>query len=71
VGSLNRENTSKKRVLAYLRIAMRLEEEAIERYTGHIEKIENPDINTLLEGIRRNEERHLQTINDNIKLFEK
>ncbi len=50
---------------------MRLEEEAIERYTGHIEKTEDPDINALLEGIRRNEERHLQMIDDEIKLFEK
>ncbi len=69
--SLNRETTSKKRVLAYLKVAMRLEEEAIERYTGHIEKIENPDINAILEGIRRNEERHLQMLNGKIKLFEK
>lgn len=68
---MSRETMSKKRVLAYLRVAMRLEEEAIERYTGHIEKTENPDINALLEGIRRNEERHLKMINDNIKLFEK
>ncbi len=68
---MSRETTSKKRVLAYLRVAMRLEEEAIERYTGHIEKTEDPDINALLEGIRRNEERHLQMIDDEIKLFEK
>ncbi|NIW14016.1 MAG: hypothetical protein GWN31_08805 [Candidatus Thorarchaeota archaeon] len=58
-------------MFAYLRVAMRLEEEAIERYTSHIEKIENPDINALLEGIRRNEERHLKMINDKIKLFQK
>ncbi len=50
---------------------MRLEEEAIERYTGHMEKTENPEINALFEGIRRNEKRHLQIISDNIKLFEK
>jgi len=65
-----RETTSKKRVLAYLRVAKRLEEEAIKRYTGHIEKIKNPDINALLEGIRRNEERHLQMINENMEIFE-
>lgn len=68
---MSRETTSKKRVLAYLRVAMRLEEEAIQRYTSHIEKIENTDINALLEGIRRNEERHLKMINDKIKLFQK
>ena len=34
-------------------------------------KTENPEINALLEGIRRNEKRHLQMISDNIKLFEK
>jgi len=50
---------------------MRLEEEAIERYTEHIEKTENPEINALLEGIRRNEKRHLQMLNENMKLFEK
>jgi len=58
-------------VVAYLRAAMRLEEEAIERYTEHIEKTENPEINALLEGIRRNEKRHLQMLNENMKLFEK
>ncbi|UCH70208.1 MAG: hypothetical protein JSV29_08285 [Candidatus Bathyarchaeota archaeon] len=68
---MSRETTSKNRVLAYLRAAMRLEEEAIERYASHIEKIGHPDINALLEGIRRNEKRHLQMINGNIKLFEK
>jgi rubrerythrin len=53
---------STKRVLSYLRIAKKLEEEAIERYTDHIKKIENPEINALLEGIRRNEERHLRML---------
>ena len=66
-----RETTSKKRVLAYLRVAKRLEEEAIKRYTEHIEKIQNPDVNALLEGIRRNEERHLKMINENIEILEK
>ena len=68
---MSRETTSKKRVLAYLRVAVRLEEEAIKRYTDHIEKIENPDVNALLEGIRRNEERHLRMLNENMKLFQK
>ena len=68
---MSRETTSKKRVLAYLRVAMRLEEEAIKRYTDHIEKIENPDVNALLEGIRRNEKRHLRMLNENMKLFKK
>ena len=66
-----RKTTSKKRVLAYLRVAKRLEEEAIKRYTEHIKKIKNPDLNALLEGIRRNEERHLQMINENIEILEK
>jgi len=68
---MSRENASIKRVLAYLRIAIKLEEEAIRRYTGHIENIKNPEINALLEGIRRNEERHLRTLTENMELFEK
>jgi len=65
------ENASTKRVLAYLRIAIKLEEEAIRRYTSHIEIIKNPEINALLEGIRRNEERHLKMLTENVKLLEK
>ena len=68
---MSRETSSKKRVLAYLRAAIKLEEEAIRRYEDHIAKIENPEVNALLEGIRRNEERHLQMLNENMKLFEK
>jgi len=67
---MNRETTSKKRMLAYLRVAINLEEEAIKRYTDHIEKIGSPEVNALLEGIRRNEERHLRMLNENMKLFE-
>jgi rubrerythrin len=65
---ISRETSSKKRVLAYLRIAIKLEEEAIRRYDDHITRIENPEVNVLLEGIRRNEERHLRMLNANMKL---
>lgn len=68
---MSRENASTKRVLAYFRIAIKLEEETIRRYTGHIENIKNPEINALLEGVRRNEERHLRMLTENMKLFEK
>ena len=68
---MSSETASKKRVLAYLRIAIKLEEEAIKRYADHIEKIENPEVNALLEGIRRNEERHLRMLDENMKFFEK
>ena len=68
---MSRVTSSKKRVLAYLRAAIKLEEEAIKRYEDHIAKIENPEVNALLEGIRRNEERHLRMLNENTKLFEK
>jgi len=68
---MSRETASKKRVLAYLRVAIKLEEEAIKRYEDHIAKIENPEVNALLEGIRRNEERHLRMLNENMKLFKK
>jgi rubrerythrin len=68
---MSHETASKKRVLAYLRVAIKLEEEAIKRYEDHIAKIENPEVNALLEGIRRNEERHLRMLNENMKLFKK
>ena len=68
---MSSEIASKKRVLAYLRVAIKLEEEAIKRYEDHIAKIENPEVNALLEGIRRNEERHLRMLNENMKLFKK
>ena len=68
---MSSETASKKRVLAYLRVAIKLEEEAIERYEDHIAKIENPEVNALLEGIRRNEERHLRMLNEKMKLFKK
>jgi len=68
---MSSETASKKRVLAYLRVAIKLEEEAIERYEDHIAKIENPEVNVLLEGIRRNEERHLRMLNEKMKLFKK
>ena len=68
---MSRETASKKRVLAYLKVAIKLEEEAMKRYEDHIGKIENPEVNALLEGIRRNEERHLRMLNENMKLFKK
>lgn len=68
---MSNETTSRKRVLAYLKFAIKLEEGAIKRYANHIEQIKNPDINTLLEGIRRNEERHLKMLTDSMKLQEK
>ena len=68
---MSRETASKKRVLAYLRMAIKLEEEAIERYGDHIARIENPEVNALLEGIRRNEQRHLRILNENMKPFKK
>jgi rubrerythrin len=66
---ISRETSSKKRVLAYLRAATKLEEEAIRRYGDHIARIENPEVNALLEGIRRTEEKHLRMLNENMKLF--
>ena len=66
---VSRKTTSMKRVLAYLRIAKKLEEEAIERYKDNIEKIENPEVNALLEGIRRNEERHLRMLDQAFRLM--
>ena len=66
---MSRKITSMKRVLAYLRIAKKLEEEAIERYKDNIEKIENPEVNALLEGIRRNEERHLRMLDQAFRLM--
>ena len=68
---MSRETSSKNRALAYLRVATKLEEEAIRRYGDHIVKIENPEVNALLEGIRRNEERHLRMLNETMKLFKK
>ena len=68
---MSSEIASKKRVLAYLRVAIKLEEAAIKRYEDHIAKIENPEVNALLEGIRRNEERHLRMLNENMKFFKK
>jgi rubrerythrin len=68
---MSRATSSKMRALAYLRVAMKLEEEAIKRYEDHIAKIENPAVNALLEGIRRNEERHLRMLNEKMKLFKK
>ena len=70
-GIMSHETAPNKRVLAYLRAAIKLEEDAIKRYTDHIEKIENPEVNALLEGIRRTEERHLRMLNENMKLFKK
>lgn len=67
VNCVSHKTVSAKRVLSYLRIAEKLEEEAIKRYTDHIKQIENPEINALLEGIRRNEERHLRMLEQSIR----
>lgn len=59
------------RALAHLRFAIKLEKDAIKRYEDHIAKIENPAVNALLEGILRNEERHLRILNKKMRLFKK
>ena len=54
------------KALKLLREVQQLEREAVERYTDHIEKINNPEINSMLEGFRRSEERHYTELTEKI-----
>jgi rubrerythrin len=54
------------KALKLLREVQQLEKEAVERYTDHIEKINNPEINSMLEGFKRSEVRHYAEITEKI-----
>ena len=54
------------KTLRLLREVQQLEKEAVERYTDHITKINNPEINSMLEGFKRSEERHYAELTEKI-----
>jgi rubrerythrin len=54
------------KALRLLREVQQLEKEAVERYTDHISRIENPEINSMLEGFKRSEERHYAELTEKI-----
>lgn len=54
------------KALKLLREVQQLEKEAVERYTDHIAKINNPEINSMLEGFKRSEERHYEELTEKI-----
>lgn len=53
--------------LKLLREVQQLEKEAVERYTDHILKINNPEINSMLEGFKRSEARHYAELTEKIE----
>ncbi len=53
--------------LKLLREVQQLEKEAVERYTDHILKINNPEINSMLEGFKRSESRHYAELTEKIE----
>jgi len=55
-----------KKALSLLREVQQLEKEAVERYTDHIAKINNPEINSMLEGFKRSEARHYAELTEKI-----
>jgi len=55
------------KALRLLREVQQLEKEAVERYTDQIAKINNPEINSMLEGFKRSEERHYAELTEKIK----
>ncbi len=54
------------KTLRLLGEVQQLEKEAVERYTDHIAKINNPEINSMLEGFKRSEERHYAELTEKI-----
>lgn len=54
------------KTLRLLGEVQQLEKEAVERYTDHISKINNPEINSMLEGFKRSEERHFAELTEKI-----
>lgn len=54
------------KTLRLLGEVQQLEKEAVERYTDHIAKIDNPEINSMLEGFKRSEERHYAELTEKI-----
>jgi rubrerythrin len=54
------------KTLRLLREVQQLEKEAVERYTDHIKKSNNPEINSMYEGFKRSEERHYAELTEKI-----
>jgi rubrerythrin len=63
---MEEEKLDIEKALKLLREVQQLEKEAVERYTDHIEKINNPEINSMLEGFKRSEARHYAEITEKI-----
>ena len=55
------------KAIRLLKEVQQLEKEAVERYTDHIARINNPEINSMLEGFKRSEERHYAELTEKIE----